>query len=303
MKSHVIDLDGPLHYADYGGEGQPLVLVHGLGGHHLNWLGVAPRLAERARVVAPDLAGFGRTPPSGRSSSIRANRVLLDRFIDELFDEPVILVGNSMGGLISLMQTALRPDKVAGLVLVDPALPRTKGARPDALVIAAFASYGVPGIGERFVRERARRLGPEGLVRETLRICTVDPSRVPQHVYEAHVELSRERLTTMDWAHERYLEAARSLLGVLARKSTYHAMVRQVRAPTLMIHGARDRLVPLAAAYETHAVRPDWVLEVFDDIGHTPQLEAPERFVETVSRWLDDMDLLTETSTAQTTPG
>lgn len=292
MESRIIDLDGPLHYADFGGAGRPLVFVHGLGGSHLNWLAVGPQLAKQARVVAPDLAGFGRTPPAGRSSAIRANRALLDRFIDEVFGEPVVLAGNSMGGMISIMEAALRPEKIAGLLLVDPALPRSKGARPDALVIAAFASYGVPGVGERFVRRRAALLGPEGLVRESMRLCTVDPSRVPRHVVEAHVELARERLTSMDWAHDTFLEAARSLLGVLARKRLYHQMLRQVLAPALLIHGARDRLVPLAAAYETIGVRPDWTLEVFDDIGHTPQLEAPERFVETVGRWLSDLDVM-----------
>ncbi|MGI9609095.1 MAG: alpha/beta fold hydrolase, partial [Acidimicrobiia bacterium] len=68
----IIDLDGPVHYADYGGDGSPMVLVHGLGGSHLNWLHVAHRLAERHRVVAVDLAGFGLTPPAGRKATVQA---------------------------------------------------------------------------------------------------------------------------------------------------------------------------------------------------------------------------------------
>ena len=62
MRSRTVDLGGPVHFADFGGSGPTMVLVHGLGGSHLNWLAVGPALAARARVLAPDLAGFGRTP-------------------------------------------------------------------------------------------------------------------------------------------------------------------------------------------------------------------------------------------------
>lgn len=291
MISRTIDLDGPLHYADFEGEGQTIVCVHGLGGSHLNWAAVAPGLAQNARVVAPDLAGFGRSPLAGRSAAIRANRALLDRFIDTVSTDPVVLIGNSMGGMLSMMQAALRPEKISALILVDPALPRASGVRPDPLVAATFAAYAVPGVGEQFLRRRAKVLGPEGLVRETMRMCCVDPSRVPRDVFEAHVELARERMETMPWASKAFLEAARSLLGILARRRTYQEMMREVRAPTLIVQGARDRLVPLSAAKEALALRPDWSLAVFDDVGHTPQLEAPGRFIQTVSGWLADLGL------------
>ncbi|MFY9588857.1 MAG: alpha/beta fold hydrolase, partial [Actinomycetota bacterium] len=83
MESRWIELDGPVHYAAWDGpsEGPTFVLVHGLGGSHANWMSVGPALAERGRVLAVDLAGFGRTPPAGRRSTIGANRRLLHRFI------------------------------------------------------------------------------------------------------------------------------------------------------------------------------------------------------------------------------
>jgi pimeloyl-ACP methyl ester carboxylesterase len=59
-----------------------MVLVHGLGGSHVNWMRVGPLLAERARVLAPDMAGFGMTPPAGRGTSVQANARLLDRFVE-----------------------------------------------------------------------------------------------------------------------------------------------------------------------------------------------------------------------------
>ncbi len=291
MRTLTVDLDGPVNYADFGGTGPTIVLVHGLGGSHANWLAVGPALALRARVLAPDLAGFGRTPPAGRSCDVRSNRALLDRFIDEIAGGPVTLVGNSMGGLLSLMEAALRKEKVHGLVLVDPALPRAPGARPDAIVAAAFAAYAVPGIGERFVTERARRLGPAGMVRETMRLCCVDPTRIPPEVVEAHVALATERMETMPWATRSFLQAARSLLALLAQRRRIEEIVAQIVAPTLIVHGARDRLVSVTAARALALRRPDWTLRVLDNVGHTPQLEAPDLFVDTVVRWLDDHEI------------
>jgi pimeloyl-ACP methyl ester carboxylesterase len=287
-----VDLDGPVHYLDFGGTGRAMVMVHGLGGSALNWLAVAPALTRHARVYAVDLAGFGRTPLAGRSADVRSNRALLDRFIAEVAGGTAMVAGNSMGGLICVMQAAMRPERVDGLVLVDPASPRAGLAAPDALVVGAFAAYAVPGVGERFVAGRARRLGPEGLVRETLLLCNVDPSRIPPDVVRAHVDLARDRMESMPWSGRAFLQAARSLVGVVAQRRRYLEMVRAVRAPTLLVHGARDRLVTRASADLLARERPDWRLEVFEDAGHTPQLEAADRFVDVVTSWMDEAGLI-----------
>src|SRR5438045_1242489 len=109
MQSRFADLGGKTHYVDFGGEGPPIVLVHGLGGSHANWLGIAPRLARHGHVYALDLAGFGRTPPEGRGSEVPANRALLDAFLERVVQAPALLVGNSMGGLISIFEAAHAP--------------------------------------------------------------------------------------------------------------------------------------------------------------------------------------------------
>src|SRR5882672_10845246 len=138
MRSRTIDLDGPVHFADFGGTGPTMVLVHGLGGSHVNWMAVGPALAAHARVLAPDLAGFGRTPLVGRSAHVHANHALLARFVDAVAGGPAILVGNSMGGLIAMMEAARRPAKVARLVLVGPAQPRPSATLIDPLVALNF---------------------------------------------------------------------------------------------------------------------------------------------------------------------
>src|SRR5260221_13552676 len=116
-QSRMVDLEGPVHVADFGGEGPAIVLVHGLGGSHVNWLAVGPSLARSARVVAIDLVAFGRTPPEGRSSSVGANADLLARFIDQEIKGPAVVGGKLMCGVISLMSPARRAELVPGLGL------------------------------------------------------------------------------------------------------------------------------------------------------------------------------------------
>ena len=283
--SRIADLGGPVHYLDFGGQGPTMVLVHGLGGSHVNWLAAGPLLARSARVLAIDLAGFGHTPPAGRSTRLRANQRLVGRFVEDVAGAPALLVGNSMGGTISLLEACEHPERVAGLVLVDPSLPRPPGVPLDRVVGAAFAAYAVPGVGERLLVSRRARLGPDGVARETLRLCCVDPSRVPPEVVAASLALAHER-AELAWADAAFLAAARSLLAVLGRSRAFLRSVHAVRAPTLMVHGSADRLVPLASARRVARLRPDWAFVVFREVGHIPHVEVPEQFATTVERWL-----------------
>lgn len=288
MVTRSIDLDGPVHYMDFGGSGPTMVLVHGLGGAHLNWMDVGAKLARRARVVALDLAGFGLTPLAGRSASVHANQALLDRFIQALSpSEPVILVGNSMGGAISVLQTARQPQRVSGLVLVDPAQPRAEGAGVDKAVLGMFALYAIPGVGELYVKRRAAKYGPEKLTRGMLKLCSADFNRLSEELVRMHVELSIERHARMPWSDKAFVEAARSLLLLMARKGRYRSMTRSITVPTLLIQGTEDRLVAVANSRELAGTRPDWTYVELAGIGHVPMMECPDVFVSAVDRWLD----------------
>jgi pimeloyl-ACP methyl ester carboxylesterase len=286
--SQTVDLGGPTHYLDFGGppDGPRMVCVHGLGGSALNWSAIGPRLAERCRVVALDLAGHGRSPGAGRSTGLRANRRLLDRFLREVAGTPVILVGNSMGGMLTILQAGRAPETVAGAVLVDPALP-TRGVRFDRLVAGAFLMYAIPGIGERYLGVRRKRLGPERLVRETLNLCTVDRSRVPPEIVAASVEQARERAEFGADLDRWFLEAARSLMVLLANRRRCAGLLRAVPAPVLLLHGDKDRLVRLAAAQIAARANPTWRFEVAADTGHVPQLERPDWTAAVINDWLD----------------
>jgi pimeloyl-ACP methyl ester carboxylesterase len=286
MRTRTIDVGGPTTVADFGGSGPVTVLLHGLGGSHVNWMRLGPALADGARVLAPDFPGFGYTPPAGRSTGVQANAAWLDRFLREVGGTPAILVGNSMGGLIAILEAAANPERVAGLALLDPALPLAPKEPRDMQVMLAFAAYSTPGIGELFVRRRARVLGPEGLVRETFELCCADPSRVPPEVIDAHVAVLRDRME-MPWADAAVLRAARTMVRLLLRRGRFRQLLERVRAPTLLINGAGDRLVKVAAARVASQVRPDWTFRPLDGVGHTPQLEVPERTATEIRSWLE----------------
>src|SRR5439155_22578234 len=105
-RSRWVDLDGPVHYLDFGGppDGPVVVGVHGLGGSAVNWSALAPALTDRCRVLAPDLAGHGLTRSLCRGTGVAANRALLHRFVGSVTGAPVLLMGNSMGGMIALLE-------------------------------------------------------------------------------------------------------------------------------------------------------------------------------------------------------
>lgn len=282
-----VDLDGPVHYVDYGGpeDGPLLVCVHGLGGSVVNWAAVGPDLARTCRVIALDLAGFGRTLSGGRPTTVHANQELLHRFLTEVVEPPAVLVGNSMGGLISVLQANAHPDTVAGMVLVDPALPVGVRARPHPLVTALFAAYAVPAVGRTLMSRRRSTRSAEDQAMDVLRLCCADASRVPAEVVAAHLELARERRDQADVDAELVI-AARSLLWVLARRRRHAEMLRAIRVPVLLLHGDRDRLVPVAAARAVAAANPLWRFEVAGGVGHVPQLEVPDWTVERILDWL-----------------
>ncbi len=285
-RSRLLDVDGPAHLWDLGGpaDGPLLVGLHGLGGSHLNWSAIGPALSPRARVVALDLVGHGLTPEAGRTPDMEGHRRLVSGALRQLGGRPAILMGNSMGGLVAALQAAQEPDTVAGLILIDPALPTARLGLVHPRVIANFLLCAVPGVGEGYLTQRRRRTTAEQSVHRVLDVCCVDSSRVPADVVEAHVELT-ERLdrTRADAA---YLRSARSLSMLMARPADTIRRLDALAQPTLLLHGARDILIPLATARRLSATHPDWRFEVAADTGHVPMLEAPEWTLAAIEDWL-----------------
>ena len=266
-----------MHFVDHGGpaDGPLLVCVHGLGRVAAQLVGVAPLLTPTCRVLALDLAGFGRTQGGTDPTSVEANQQLLHRFLTEVAGTPAIVVGNSMGGLIAAMQGSAHPETVAGLVLVDPALPTSIRARPHPLVAFAFGLYAVPPLGRApAARPPARRAPPSSPPWTCCGCAAPTPGGSRRTVLRQHVELAQERHGYPD-VDAQFLMAARSLLTLLSRRPRAPAMLGGITAPVLLLHGDEDRLVPVAAARTAAAAHPAWRFEVAEGVGHVPQLEVP----------------------------
>jgi pimeloyl-ACP methyl ester carboxylesterase len=285
LRHKVADIDGPVHYLDFGGDGPAAVMVHGLAGSALNWMSVGPGIAESGRrAVALDLAGFGETPLFGRSATVGANAALVHHFVERVIGEPVMLVGNSMGGHIAVLEAAAKPAWVSSLVLVDPAIPGPHVRRPEPAMLGTMAALSIPGLAQNLLDRRVRALGPERLVEQALALVCADPRRVDPAAVEAHVRLTRERGHLGPQNVRALVQATRSI-GLRMASPRFWSHVAAVTAPTLVVHGSLDRLIPVAAARELVRRRPDWRLEVLDGIGHVPMLEAPDEFLGLLSAW------------------
>lgn len=283
-----LDIDGPVHLVDHGGSGRPILLIHGLGGSHVNWSAVAEPMTEHGSVRAIDLIGFGRTPPNGRSCEVTEQRDMVTEYLRRHVDQPAVLVGNSMGGLISLLVARAAPELVDSMVLVDPALPVVR-PRVDPGVLRGLALPLVPGFGPRSFRNTFAGAAehPEILVDQMYSVVCADPTRIRREDRLAAIAMASER-ATMPWAGDAFVDAARSIARIVLRGRAFGHRVESIDAPALIVHGDQDRLVDVASARWLHRHRPDWQLEIMEGIGHVPQLEAPDQFMAIVDRWFAD---------------
>jgi pimeloyl-ACP methyl ester carboxylesterase len=289
-----IDVDGvPVHTVEWRPPsprpGRRVLLLHGLGANTLTWEPLAVPLAERlgAIVTAVDLIGFGRTRSSGRSAALSTQRRVVHTALDELGS--ALIIGNSMGACIGVGVTATRPESVAGLVLVDPAVPHPRPGVADWIRLAWLAPLAVPALGAGVVALRARTLGPERLVDTAVQASAGRADAVDPDLRRRMVELTAERLRWPD-AATAYADAARSLVAYLARGLHRDLAAASAERPTLILHGADDRLVPLEAARHAADVH-DLDLHVLDGMGHAPQLEDPGRVVGVIETWIEGRPL------------
>ena len=274
---------------DGAADGPLVLLVHGLGGSAPNWLEVMEPLTAIGDVVALDLQGFGEAaPPRPTSSRPAANARFVATVLHALDAGPAVVVGNSMGGLVSTLLAGEHPDMVDHLVLLCPALPPwLPGVRLSKFQLSSFGPFLVPGLGPWLQRRRVRRMTFEEQYREMMRGLVPDTDVTPERMVQVGIA-NLARLKQLKWRGAAFSEATNGLfehqLGP-GRSRTITAM-EQVAAPTLYIRGAVDPLVLGATTAMVERVRPDWVIETPDDIGHVPMIEAAEWTGERIVRFV-----------------
>lgn len=269
---------------------EPAVFVHGLGGSSHNWTDFAGLLRDRLAIVALDLPGHGRSDPAvGNDYSLQAHANVVIAYLDQNHEQrgPVHLVGNSMGGAVSILVASQRPDLLATLTLISPAVPdrrlRVYPLRHDP----RMAALAVPGLGGVAMRRMAA-LAPEIRTSGTIQICFADPARYPaERMREAVAEtLFRNSLP---WSGIAFLRSMRGLARwqTLGGRAAWAAL-RTITAPTLVLWGDTDRLVaPDLAPYVAAAI-PDSRLLVLDRVGHTAMMEDPDASARALVALLED---------------
>jgi glycerol-3-phosphate dehydrogenase len=281
---------GPIHQVDFGGSGPSLVLIHGMGGSTTNWNAVAPAFARSGRVRAIDLPGFGLTPPR-QDFRLTTHRDSIISYLETLDAPGHTLIGNSTGGLLAAMVAASRPELVDRLVLVSPATPpRFPDPRIDWPTFVRLAVQATPVLGEIFGRHFLRSNTPEELVRKSLAMITHKPGRVPMDLIADSREMARIR-KQLPWAGYATARTASSIALAYFRRASYVEMINSIKAPTLVVQGASDPFVSPSAVEWLCSLRPEWDHVVLEDTGHTPQMDAPLRFIAVVNDWLAHTDI------------
>jgi len=266
-----------IHWIEAGRSDEPpFLLIHGFGSSTAKWLDALPLLGADRRAIALDLPGFGMSDapigpysPAWLAGAVRA-------FSDEIGVDRAIWTGNSLGGLVAVHGAAAWPDRVAGLIGVDAALP-SDGGRPSARVVAGFVAPAVPVLGQLIYRRYVAR-PPEVLVRESLERNFAHPERISETAMRALLEDARGRAGRPDHARAVVRTNRQMMWALSARRETTWGVLRGVRVPTLFIWGANDRLIPVDAGERALKELPGSELIVIDDCGHNPQMECPEEF-------------------------
>jgi pimeloyl-ACP methyl ester carboxylesterase len=286
---------GPVDPADENARRERALYVHGLGGASTNWTDLAGLLAVRFEGWALDLPGFGRSrPPLRGRYSIRGHVEAVIDVLEHIVQrpgpaagEPIHLLGNSLGGLVSVLVASRRPDLVASLTLISPAMPvyRVPAAFSRALVLLLLP--GVATLAER----RMAGIAPETHVRQMIRMCFGDPKRVPRERIEQAFAEMRER-AEQPWADRALTRSMRGLITSYLRVGRTNAWraARALRPPTLVLWGSRDKLVDPALAPRLAAAVPDSRLLILDGVGHVAMLEVPEPTARAVLGMVEELD-------------
>lgn len=228
--------------------GRRLVCVSGLDGVANEWTSVGPALARHGDVIAVELTLRAASETDSRDGPLQASVKALDRVLANA-PERSVLIGHSMGAVVSMLIAATEPDRLAGLVLSSPFLPVARDGRSTLATATDYARHRL-----LFVAGARRRR------RERSRSRTVD-----RHTHAASL-------------------GALAHYGL--RPAAFHDMADRVSCPVLLVHGNEDHYVPAAFARAAAARHPAWQLTLIAGGGHFPHRDNPAAWLTSVDPWL-----------------
>jgi pimeloyl-ACP methyl ester carboxylesterase len=254
-----------------GGAGEPLALVHGLGGWAGNWLAVAPALARDRRVIVPELPGHGGSEPLPGARDLEPFAAALLTVLEHEDALPAAWIGHSLGALVGVHAALQRPDGIRALVLA--AAPGITSS--SRLADATLTALGVLKPG-RIVGKRSERMARSRLGRT---VCfggwgVADPAGLAPELAQAFLDGPPQHTDTLTAGHALVLSDPRARLG-------------EVTCPCLCLWGANDHWVPLADGIE-YARRLHAPLRAIADCGHLLIGERPTAVIAAVREFLAD---------------
>jgi pimeloyl-ACP methyl ester carboxylesterase/putative sterol carrier protein len=254
----------------------PVVLIHGLGATNASMLPLLPPLAERYRVLAPDLPGHGASVHGRDTYAASFLGGWLLSFLEQTCDQPAVLIGNSLGGRTSLEAGLLSPAAVRALVLLCPAVAFRK--------LRQFVPF------VRLLRPELAALPmpvPRPMATAGLRQLFAVPSRLPDAWYDSAID---EFLRVMKRPTGRvaFFSALRQIyLDRAFGEDGFWDRLPSLVPPALFIWGDKDVLVPAGFARHVEKAVPAAESIVLDNCGHVPQFELPERTARLALDFLD----------------
>ncbi len=242
------------------GAGPTVLLIHGLGASKISWLPVLSPLAERYRLLVPDLPGHGESEKIRTDYSPRYFARVLRHFMDAMGVEQAVVAGNSMGGRIAIELALRSPGRVAGLGLVAPAVPGLRWRYLlgfTRVIPTEFGAIPFP-LRERWTELVLRRLfgNPSFLNDAALHAASGE-----------FIRIYRDPVARMA-----FFSSLRHLLT--ERPEPFFSSLRRIKQPAVVVLGEHDRLVPprLGVRLAEHLRNADLV--VLPGVGHVPQFEA-----------------------------
>ena len=267
---HIVNVEGlDVRYRDEGlKNAKALIMVHGFTSSLESWDALSENLANDYRVIRPDLPGHGLTgPDSQKRYSNEETVVFLSKFIDALDIETPVLIGNSLGGLVSWRVAAQLPEKISELVLVSPGGYSINGVTDEPVDVPMML---------KFYLTKA----PEAGVRQATSSLYADPEA-----------LSEERVTTIQYMMQRpgNGDAFVERLSVFTLPDPTIDL-EKVKSPTLVVWGQQDKMIPVSQADWFSDALPDATLKIYENAGHVPQEETPEQLAQDIRLFLESAE-------------